>query len=130
MRSSGFATGFLIFSLLAPLAAQAEGRCVLSEWDSIETQHPKAILILADHLDLAYGAKERVFESNDGTTRLEIQRTASRLSNSDLRATVLVKGTPAFQAIGQSNGDTMGIQATAALADGRTLSLTCTAQPH
>jgi hypothetical protein len=117
--------GILAFAFFTPVAAFAGADCILSRVESVETLKRVETLILARDLDLSYGAKERVFVSNDGTIKLRITRTASRLSNSDILASVYLKDEKVITAIGQATGASIAIQTASLIPDGRALTLMC-----
>jgi len=125
MLAARFVAGILVLASFAPIAAFASADCILSQVGSVATMKPVETLILARDLDLSYGAKERLFVSNDGTIKLRITRTASKLSSTDILASVYLKDEKVITTIGQASGSSMAVQTANTIPDGRVLVLMC-----
>ena len=121
----------LSVAMFAPFLAQASGggRCILSELDAVDAEKPKATLILVKDLDVSGPVKTRVFASNDGKTKLFIQKTTAREGASLIQVSVSVNDATLLRATTQSNGTSIGVQTAIALPDGHALYLTCSALP-
>lgn len=116
-------------SFLGSTAAFAEGRCVLSRLESIDSNRSKETLIISDLLDVSDSSRgERLWVSNDGTVKLRIQRAFSSAGRSELRISVAVNDVTILRSTGQATGDFVGTQAAASAPDGRAFSFTCFAR--
>ncbi|MBS1963149.1 MAG: hypothetical protein JST04_13115 [Bdellovibrionales bacterium] len=119
----------LMIALLGSAAARAEGRCILSQIESLDSNRTKEVLILADHLDVSGSVRgDRLWVSNDGTVKLRIQRANAVVARSELQIAVLVNDVTILRSTAQSYGAFVGTQASAMSSDGRAFSFICIAQ--
>ena len=128
MKSSFLTVAILFASLLGPIAAFADGKCVLSIFEGIASNRLKAISIVAENLSVPKGGKEIWYKSNDGTLKIQVIRTDARADGAEQQVNVLLNDAVIMKTASVAHGDFVGSQNAIALPDGTALSLSCIAQ--
>lgn len=127
MKQIHFVCGVLAL-VLAPLAAQAKGRCILTISEKIDSARGGSLMILADNLDVPANAKEVRYISNDKSLQLQIKRITAAPTSSEVQANVYLNEAMIMRSTGTAQGSLVGTSTAVSLPDGRGLTLNCIAQ--
>ena len=128
MKPSFRTFAILFASFLGPIAAYADGRCILSVLENIESNRTKDVLIVTNDLSVPTGGKEIWYQSIDGTLKIQVVRFDARADGTEIQVNVRLKDVIIMRTAAMSHANFAGSVNAVGLPDGTAFSLNCVAQ--